>query len=173
MIDRPAAYALLLGAALLLTACGERADTADASAASPAAQAGTPAAETPPADTGLAAYVGKYPFDAVNGVAWNDHPAVKAGLAATVTDARVRTTIETLDGPSAPIEMRDGKLVAWACEAHNCGPHQWAVLVAPAGGATDVCYYDEAVDSGRAHWFLAAGGEEWRDGNCQLGQKES
>ena len=164
-----------LATALLLAGCGpgDRA-SADTPPGSGAASGTPPAAATPApapaADTGLAAYVGKYPFDEVNGVAWNDHPAVKAGIAKTVKDAKLRQTIETLAGPAAPIETHEGKVAAWACEAHNCGPHQWTVLVDPATGATDVCYYDEAVDSDRAHWFLAAGTEEWRDGNCQFGQ---
>lgn len=163
---------LITLAVLTLVGCGPSAKTADASEtpdARPAIDASAPAA-APKADTGLAAYVGHYPFDTVNGVAWNDHPAVKAGIARTVTNADVRRTIETLAGPAAPIETYEGKVAAWACEAHNCGPHQWSVLVDPATGATDVCYYDESVDRDRSHWFLAAGTEEWRDGNCQLGQ---
>lgn len=176
MTNNFAPHTLLLGAMLSLGACGQSADksAADGAAAtSPAPSADATAPAKGAEDTGLAAYVGKYPFDEVNGVAWSDHPAVKAGLAATVTDPKIRETIATRAGPSAPIEIYEGKVMAWACEAHNCGPHQWAVLVDPASGATDACYYDEAVDSGRAHWFLAAGKEEWRDGNCQLGQEES
>src|SRR3546814_5732463 len=61
--------------------------------------------------------------------------------------------------------MVEGKVMSWACEAHNCGPHQWAMLIDPASGATDACYYEQSVDAGRSHWFLAGGKEEWRDGN--------
>ena len=183
-------FPVLAGAALLaLAACGSGGDAApppadaqgvDAQAAAdrPAAPSENPAAPAP-ADTApaaktgdaknLAAYVGKYPFDKVDGVAWDDHPAVKAGLAATVKDAKVLKAIQTLEGPSAPIEMHDGKIMAWACQQHNCGPHQWAVLVDPATGATDVCYYDEAASATDARWFLAGGKEERRKGNCQFG----
>ena len=192
LIRRLPVFPALAGAALLaLAACGSGDDAAppppadaqgvDAQAAAdqPAApsKAAAPAA---PADAapaaakagdakGLAAYVGKYPFDKVDGVAWNDHPAVKAGLAATVKDAKVLKAIQTLEGPAAPIEMHDGKVMAWACQQHNCGPHQWAVLVDPATGATDVCYYDEAASASDARWFLAGGKEERRKGNCQFG----
>jgi hypothetical protein len=120
-----------------------------------------------PVASGLAAYADSFPFDKVNGVAWNDHPAVKAGIAASVKDAKARKAIETLEGPAAPIEKRGGKLMAWACEAHNCGPHQWAVHVDPATGATDVCYFDEAASATQSRWFLASGKEERRAGNCQ------
>lgn len=184
-------FPALAGAALLaLAACGSGDDAAppppaDAQGVDAQAAADQPAAPSEgPASTptdaapaaakagdakGLAAYVGKYPFDKVDGVAWDDHPAVKAGLAATVKDAKVLKAIQTLEGPAAPIEMHDGKAMAWACQQHNCGPHQWAVLVDPATGATDVCYYDEAASASDARWFLAGGKEERRKGNCQFG----
>lgn len=185
----------LVGAALLISACGEKAaapaadapKSADAgpttattgnppdargSAAPASGSAATTVSPLPPtAGSKLAVYVGKYPFDKIDGVAWNDHLLVKAGIAATVKDTAVLKAITTLEGPSAPIEMKDGKVMAWACEAHNCGPHQWAVLVEPRTGATDVCYYDEDADATKSRWFLANGKEERRDGNCQMGSE--
>ena len=168
--------------ALMLGACGEKAGETPAGAATttaPAAEGATPApaaaakpAEAPSplpptAGSKLASYVGKYPFDKVDGVAWNDHALVKAGIAASVKDKAALKAITTLDGPAGPIEMRGGKVMSWACEAHNCGPHQWAVLVDPRTGATDVCYYDEEADAAKSRWFLSTGQEEKRDGNCQ------
>ncbi len=174
--------------ALTLAACGTKAETAatetpkseapaataptgnppDASGAKTGDAAPADAAPLPPtAGSKLASYVGKYPFDKVDGVAWNDHTLVKAGVAATVKDAAVLKAITTLDGPASPIEMRGDKVVAWACEAHNCGPHQWSVQIDPRTGATDVCYFDEAADPAKARWFLASGKEEKRGGNCQ------
>ena len=170
-------------ATLLLSACGESADKTaaadpaiptDAKAAPPAAAA--PATEKtveaptplpPTAGSKLASYVGKYPFDKVDGVAWNDHLLVKAGIAASVKDAKALKAITTLEGPAGPIEMRGDKVMSWACEAHNCGPHQWAVLIDPRTGAADVCYYDEEADAANSRWFLASGKEEKRPGNCQ------
>lgn len=184
-IGHPTASMAIL-AALLLAACGAKEDktateaaTGEPAAATPAptgtAQADTPAGQ-PPSETAalpptagsnLAAYVGKYPFDKVDGVAWNDNKLVKAGIAAAVKDPAALKAITTLDGPSAPIEMKDGKVMAWACEAHNCGPHQWAVLVDPRTSAIDVCYFNEEADAAKSRWFLATGKEEKRDGNCQ------
>ena len=172
--------------ALALAACGAKAEKAEAGA--PKSEAATAPASSPPdadaakadgagpaitsplpptAGSKLAAYVGKYPFDKVDGVAWNDHALVKAGVAATVKDAAVLKAITTLDGPASPIEMRGDKVMSWACEAHNCGAHQWAVLADPRTGATDVCYYDEEADAAKSRWFLSTGKEEKRDGNCQ------
>jgi len=167
-------------AALTLAACGAKADKAVADAPKSATPAVADASGTkgatgptatsplpPTAGSKLASYVGKYPFDKVDGVAWNDHVLVKAGIAATVKDVAVRKAIATIEGPSAPIEMKDGKVVAWSCEQHNCGAHQWSVHIDPRTGATDVCYYDEAADREKARWFLANGKEEKRAANCQ------
>ena len=181
---------LALAAALALAACGAKADKAPADAPAADAPAGDGAAATaatktatkagaddawptetsplpPTAGTKLAAYAGKYPFDKVDGVAWNDHALVKAGIAASVRDKAALKAITTLEGPAGPIEMRGDKVMSWACEAHNCGAHQWATLIDPRTGATDVCYFDEAADPAKARWFLASGKEEKREGNCQ------
>ena len=173
---------------LALAACGAKAEKAPADAAKSEAPAQTAPTGNPPdasavkpGDTGpaitsplpptagskLASYVGKYPFDKVDGVAWNDHVLVKAGIAATVKDPAVLKAITTTDGPASPIEMRGDKVVSWACEQHNCGAHQWSVQIDPRTGATDVCYFDEAADPAKARWFLASGKEEKREANCQ------
>lgn len=146
-------------------------EAADATSTETAAPAATPAAtETAaakPAPSGdLSAYVGKWPFDAVNGVKWNDNPVVKAAIDKTVTDAAARKAIHTLDGPASEIELYQGKVASWACQAHNCGDHQWNVMVDPKSGAADVCYHDEAKTPGQSRWFLASGKVEMRAGNC-------
>ena len=171
----------LIAAALTLSACGT--DSDDKPAAASPTEAAAPAAPTAAADTrkdapaapststktddpALAAYVGKYPFDKVDGVAFSDHPRVKAGIAATVTDARVRTAITSTPGPAAPIESIGGKVAAWSCQQHKCGEHQWMVMIDPATGATDVCYMNDPAMAGQSRWFLAGGKEEKRDGDC-------
>jgi hypothetical protein len=188
MVRRPIPVLAAFCLALALTACGAKAEKAEADApeseaptataptgnppdASPAKAGDAGPTETSPlpptAGSKLASYVGKYPFDKVDGVAWNDHALVKAGIAATVKDAAVLKAITTTEGPASPIEMRGDKVVSWACEAHNCGAHQWSVQIDPRTGATDVCYFDEAADPAKARWFLASGKEEKRDANCQ------
>lgn len=97
--------------------------------------AGEAAMEEAPAVTrsgDLTAYVGKFPFDEVGGVACKGHPLVKAGIRKSVTDAAVRAAISTPDGPSAPIATYQRKVGSWGCQAHNRSDHQWAVLVDPA-----------------------------------------
>lgn len=173
--------AALVCATLLLSACGSASDPAPDTpgesrgaqeTASSAVDAATPATEATPAATSaapnLSAYVGKYPFDEVEGVTFKNHPAVQAGLAKTVTNARIRTAITTTQGPSAPIAMVDGKVAAWSCQQHNCSEHQWAILIDPATGATDVCYQNDPAMVSETRWFLANGQEEKRKGNCSV-----
>src|SRR5690606_38473437 len=140
-------------------ATGGEAASADGGAVSASAVVGAAAEEVPPAAgrADLTAYVGKFPFEEVEGVTWKDHPLVKAGIRKTVTDAAVRTAMAAPDGPSAPIATYQGKVGSWGCQAHNCGDHQWAVLVDPASGATDVCYHDAAKTGESSRWFLADG----------------
>ncbi|WP_411339862.1 hypothetical protein V6U71_18770 [Sphingopyxis sp. J-6] len=173
--------AALIGAAVLTLAACDGSSPEKQAAAAPAGEAkeqptsatpeiaapAAPAAAAPAAGApDLAAYVGKYPFDKVDGIAFGDHPLVKAGIAATVKDARIRTAITTTQGPSAPIETIDGKIASWSCQQHKCGEHQWMVLVDPKTGATDVCYMNDPAMVDDARWFLANGKEEKRDGDC-------
>lgn len=165
--------AALFGATLLLSACGSAKDaapdTSDESQGATATASETKAAPTPANDApNLSAYVGKYPFDEVEGVAFKNHPAVQAGIAKTVTNERIRTAITTVQGPSAPIAMVDGKVAAWSCQQHNCGEHQWAILIDPATGATDVCYQNDPAMVSETRWFLANGTDEKRKGSCSI-----
>ena len=121
----------------------------------------------PPVDLG--AYVGKYPFDKVDGTSFLDTPAVRRAVAATVPDKAVRAWIFEKAGPQSPIVLKDGKLLAWGCEQHNCGAHNWTIAIDPAGTAADICYFDETVDTGQAKWYLASGTSEMRKDSCPSG----
>lgn len=121
---------------------------------------------TPAASTSLSGYVGKYPFDKVNGTSFLDLPAVRTAVAGAVSDAKIRAWIFDKAGPQTPIAMVDGKLAAWGCEAHNCGPHQWTVLIAPDGGDAEVCYLPDGA--AKADWY-AHGAKEARTDACPSG----
>jgi hypothetical protein len=173
----------LLAAAALLAGCSsernasENAGTNAAEASNAAAEAANaagnaaPANESPaaPAADAFSRYVGKYPFDKVGAHSWNDDPAVKSAIETAVSDAKVRKWVLADEGPSSPIEMIDGKVAAWTCETHNCGPHQWVTLIDPKTGAAQVCYFDEAVAPDKTRWFKN-GKEESRAGKCPEGQ---
>lgn len=110
-------------------------------------------------------YVGKYPFDKVGAHSWADDPAVTKAVETAVADKAVRKWVLDDAGPSSPIGTIDGKVAAWSCQTHNCGPHQWLTLVDPASGTAEICYYDESVDAQSTRWFKA-GKEEKRPGQC-------
>lgn len=180
----------LIGAIIPLSACSADASAPaapvseedaqavrEAAAAAQAARRPNPASTEVQADAGeqseggapaLTDYVGKYPFDEVNGVAWTEHPLVRAGIAKSVTDAAVREAMATVKGPSAPIVLQDGKVAAWSCQQHRCGEHSWSVMVDPATGATDVCYMKDAAMENNSRWFLANGTQETRQTDCSL-----
>lgn len=151
---------------LVLSSCGNPARDEDPVTTG----AGGNAAAVGPAVTGnpdLKGYVGKYPFDAVNGVTFFNHPMVVSAVTASVTDGTIRATVLAASGPSAPIELDGNAVRAWACEAHNCGDHQWTISVDPSSGEARVCYYDADSLPDSARWFLPAGKMEQRAGNCQ------
>lgn len=179
MIDRSRTGAAL-AAALLLAGCGGsgEGEPANQPAANAAAGAINIAAATNDAaanltntaapDTGpLAAYVGRHPSEKVNGRTFLDEPLVRAAVGAAAKDAKARDFVFDYDGPDAPIVMSEGRILAWGCEKHNCGYHNWSVAIAPDGSSAEVCYYenDDSVE-GRSTWYLTGGRTEQRPGNC-------
>lgn len=169
-----------LAVLLMASGCGAGgADNASANTAADAANgiasAGTPKNAASPVENGMAAatgsglsaYVGKYPSDKVVGISFLDTPAVRQAVAANVPDAKIRDFVFGSDGPQAPIVSKAGRILAWGCERHNCGYHNWSVSITPDGSTADICFYhdDDSAD-GPARWFLAGGRTEMRGGNC-------
>lgn len=151
-----------LGPLALLAACGG--DASEAAQTSDTAQAAAPAAA--PAGGSLSAYVGKWPFDQVNGYTWNQNPTVRAAVARTVTDQAARDAILTVDGPSSAIVMKGGKVTAWGCQQHDCGAHQWLVQITPDGSAADICYFKAGRNGGKARIFSSDGRVRKGGANC-------
>ena len=77
----------------------------------------------------LTAYEGKYPSDAVDGITFLANPAVVAGVAATLSDEGLRATVLGEETVQSPITVKDGVVRADDCEPHNCGDHNWSILV--------------------------------------------
>ncbi|NTS65344.1 hypothetical protein HRV97_09230 [Sphingomonas sp. HHU CXW] len=105
------------------------------------------------AATDLSRYVGQYPFDPVAGGRFIDEPAVRAAVARVVPDADVRDTVLSRDATANPVAEQDGRILSWACEAHNCGPHNWAIAITSDGRDAAVCYHDQ--DAGVSRWYPA------------------
>ena len=114
----------------------------------------------------LARYVDMRPREVEDGRSFLGEPAVRRAVAA-VRDARVRDFILHYDGPDAPIAAKNGRILAWGCEAHNCGFHNWSVSITPDGSSAEVCYYeDDERPDGSATWYLPRGRTVKRAGNC-------
>lgn len=115
----------------------------------------------------LSGYVGKHPSDAVDGARFLDEPMVVKAVEANVPDAAVRKFIFGYDGPDAPIVAKAGRILAWGCERHNCGYHNWSIAITPNGASAEICYYrDKARPDGPSTWYLPNGRTEQRSGNC-------
>jgi hypothetical protein len=162
--------------ALVATACtasGGGNNQAAGNAAEPAAGAanGTAAANTAAGNSAaaaagpLSAHVGRLPSDVVNGTTFLADPRVRAAVEAAVTDAEVRRWVLREDVTSSPIGRRDGRIVATGCEAHNCGPHHWSILIDPEGTSAEVCYARNSTLE-RSTWYVAGRPAEERQGDC-------
>jgi hypothetical protein len=129
---------------------------------------GNAAAISVPVSGPLDAWVGKHPSEKVDGVTFLAQPSVKAAITATVPDAKVRDFVFGYNGPDAPIVKKDGgRILAWGCEAHNCGYHNWSVSITPDGASAEVCFYqNNAKPDGPSIWYVAGGKTEQRPDNC-------
>lgn len=167
MTARRAALALLLATA----ACRQAPPAAEDLAVADKTEVARPAAATRSADAtdaaDLSRYVGAYPFDTVNGRRFLDEPAVRAALARLAPDPAIAARIVDGDGPRTPIRLRGDRLVSWGCEAHNCGAHNWALLLAPDGSDARLCY---KPDGGSPRWYGADPVGEPKDG-CPSGDE--
>ena len=116
----------------------------------------------------LSRYVDMRPREVEDGRSFLGDPAVKRAIAANVRDASVRNFIYHYSGPDAPIaRTRSGRIIAWGCEAHNCGFHNWAVSMAADGSSAEICHYqDDERPDGSSTWYLRGGRTVKRAGNC-------
>jgi hypothetical protein len=100
---------------------------------------------------GLALYKGKYPFDRVAGVTFIGHPAVRAAVRRAAPSPAMAATLLSA-GVATPIDVSPVWIASGACEPHNCGEHDWAILINRRTGQAIVCHKPEG---GRAAWFKA------------------
>ena len=152
---RGMAIGMPLGAALLavgLWACqGSDGAPPQTSGGRPTATAKAAPAPAPPAPD-LIRYEGRYPFDAVEGVTFPVHPLVRAAVEQSVRDPALRQRILSSDVTAAPVERIGERLLYWACEPHNCGAHNWTVMLLRDGRGAEVCYVN-VDDPARSGWY--------------------
>lgn len=122
--------------------------------------------------TPITAYVGHYPTDAVDGVAFFDRTEVASALNGAVIDAKVRRTIVQGGGPQTPIFADGGRIASWGCEAHNCGDHDWTLFVDPKTRKGEACYHDAATMGATSRWYAGAAPVA-KPGDCPSGDGAS
>lgn len=166
------------GVALLaLSACGQAtsasAEQADVVMSETGTTPGGPVGvrEVGRARVDLSLYVGKYPFDVVNGHRFLDHPAVKAAIAAAVPDPKQRAAVVFEDdGLGLPIVRVDGgRILAWGGAKRAEDRYNWAVVIAPDGSKPEVCIYDGVgygEDFQSAQWFEPGRPGIMKQGSC-------
>lgn len=123
------------------------------------------------ATANLNAYVGKYPFDVVNGHRFLDHPAVQAAIAAAVPDATKRAAVKFDDnGLGLPIVKVDGgRLLIWGGAWRAEDRYNWSVVIAPDGSKPEVCIYDGVgygEDFQASEWFEPGRKSIMKQGRC-------
>lgn len=121
-----------------------------------------------PAVPAISAYVGKYQFDKVRGVAFPRHPLVVQRVKAALAGSGIQSRVLDPNSTSVPIARQGDFIVSWACERHNCGSHQWAIVLTGSGRKASVCYYNEDLSEG-ARWFVDGKvGLVSPEGDCQF-----
>lgn len=89
----------------------------------------------------LNAYIGKYQFEEIAGYSLLNHPQFRNNVNAVVNNDIDRKWLFNENATSGPIEFRDGKIIAWACEQHNCGNRNWNVAIDLQSQETEVCFH--------------------------------
>lgn len=162
-----------LAALLWISACSLEPEPLPANEADPAPAnaAGAAGASNPQTQGPLAVYVGKAPFEPVEGVAFLDHPRVRATVEVATVNSDARAWVFRSDATRGPIVMKDGRLLSGGCETGNCAGRNWAILIDPLGAVAEVCYFVQGTAGGRSLWLGAGRDPAERDGNCRSEQE--
>jgi hypothetical protein len=133
--------------AVLASACtaAESEAPATPAAESAASLAAAPAASVTQTAPALSAYVGKYPFDEVNGVAFIDHPDVRRALEMSGAPAEALALARDRDQVVVPIFRTETALVATGYDPRTGGSINWNLAITPDGEHAVVCYQSEPI----------------------------
>ncbi|RMQ47771.1 hypothetical protein ALQ04_04089 [Pseudomonas cichorii] len=100
----------------------------------------------------LEAYIGKYPWEKVNGTAFIEDPRVQAAVARAAPTDTIREAVLGEDMIS-PILKVGNRLLAAGWDSRSGGSTNWAILATLDGRIMALCYYQEFEDE-RAYWYI-------------------
>ncbi|GFM57950.1 hypothetical protein [Pseudomonas capsici] len=100
----------------------------------------------------LETYIGKYPWEKVNGIAFIEDPDVRAAVIKAAPSAMVSDAVLGEDMIS-PILKVDDRLLASGWDRRSGGSVNWAILAALDGSRMALCYYEE-YDNNMAYWYV-------------------
>ena len=124
-------------------------------AAYSSAEAATPAPRSPQDAPPLSAYVGKYPFDAVDGMNFIDHPLIRATMERSGAPAEALDFLRNDNTVVVPIREIDGRLLSRGFEPASGGDVNWGILISLDGQRGAVCYSTGVVpDVSGADWYI-------------------
>lgn len=99
----------------------------------------------------LERYVGS-DFPSVSGIFFTDVPQVRNAVAQAVADGQVSAQVLSAEVVTGPVAKAGGYIRYHACEPHNCGDHNWSILIKEDGSATEICYYEAAMGA-NVRWY--------------------
>jgi hypothetical protein len=108
-----------------------------------------------PASADLSGYVGKYPFEVVDGLSFFEQPKVIAA----VDGAAGPGTADWIDGldVGTPIALQEDGLISSVCETHNCAGNNAALAISASGQLIALCLFSKSGDldivPGQVHWI--------------------
>ena len=103
----------------------------------------------------LTAYIGKYPFDEVQGVTFFQHPVVRAAIVASGVDRDIQRVLVFDDNVVGPITETKGRLLVHGYDPAGAGVVNWAILLVADRNKAAVCYSEGIEkDVTGADWYF-------------------
>lgn len=138
----------------------EDGEASEALSTKPADKAEPTPAETPsdgetPAAPPLSSYVGKYPWDKVDGVDFLHHPLVIKAVENAYDDIKVRSLVLGGQGRTGPIIETRGRLWMRYDDPRGAGSYNWGLLVSEDGRKSAICLAegDPVPDVSGTKWY--------------------
>jgi hypothetical protein len=114
----------------------------------------------------LDAWIGKYPFEKIEGVTFLNHPITVAAVRKAVPDERLRKTVLVAGTCPYDAVIRQGtEFTTFGCRFHACGDFAWAIYVDPQRQSARVCYHESAMGN-ESRWYGTTGTTKMVAGDC-------